>query len=128
MNFLPCLATNILYLTNFIYLAYKIIISWVLNAVKNQLMIILLKCGYVNKIFFIENGNESSVSIFFKHIILSLIYMHLIINTLKNFWLIMGQRKNSLVVFLWKRRTTSVFFGHYIISNGLYQAMRSNIG
>ena len=34
----------------------------------------------------------------------------LIINTLKLFWPIMGQRKTSLVIFLCKRRTSSVVF------------------
>ena len=49
------------------------------------------------------------------------------INTLKPFWPILGQRKTSLVIFLWKRRTRSVVFLANIISNGLYQAFRNNI-
>ena len=34
----------------------------------------------------------------------------LILNTLKHFWLILDQKKISLVVFLWKRRTNSVVY------------------
>ena len=38
-----------------------------------------------------------------------------------------GPRKTSLVVFLLKRRTSSVVFLANIISNVLYQAIRNNI-
>ena len=33
-----------------------------------------------------------------------------IFDTLKHFWSILGQRKTSLVIFLWRRRTSSVVF------------------
>ena len=49
------------------------------------------------------------------------------LNTLKHFWFILGKRKTSLVIFIWKRRTSSVVFLANIISNGLYQAIRFNI-
>ena len=44
------------------------------------------------------------------------------------FWLILDQRKTSLVVFFMKMENEfNCLFGLNIISNGLYQAMRNNI-
>ena len=39
-----------------------------------------------------------------------LLKLVLLLNTFKLFWPILGQRKTSLVVFLWKRRKSSVVF------------------
>ena len=47
--------------------------------------------------------------------------------TVMLFWLILGQKKTSLVVFLLKRRTSSVVFLANIISNGLILAIINNI-
>ena len=56
-------------------------------------------------------------------------YFIRLINTLMLFWPILGQRKTSLVVFLWKRSTSSVvFLSTNIISNGIYKAIKNNIG
>ena len=50
-----------------------------------------------------------------------------ILYLLLTLWPILYQRKTSLVVFLWKRRTSSVVCSVNIISNGLIQAIRNNI-
>ena len=56
------------------------------------------------------------------------IFFNINLNTLKHNWPILGQKKTSLVVFIWKRTTSLVvFFGNDIISNGLYQVIRNNI-
>ena len=48
--------------------------------------------------------------------------------TLKLFWPILGQRKNSLVIFFMKKENEfSCLFGHNIISISLYQTIRNNI-
>ena len=52
---------------------------------------------------------------------------YLTLNTLMLFWLILGQRKSSLVVFLSKRGMSSVVFLTKIISNSLNQVIRNNI-
>ena len=47
-------------------------------------------------------------------------WLEVAVNTLKDFWLILGQRKTRLVVFLWKKKNKfSCFFELNIISNGL---------
>ena len=46
------------------------------------------------------------------------------LNNLRHFYPILGQRKSSLVIFLWKMRTSSVVFLTNIISNGLCQALK----
>ena len=48
-------------------------------------------------------------------------------NTMKLFWLILDQRKTTLVIFLWKMRTSSLVFLANIISNALYQTIRNNV-
>ena len=53
---------------------------------------------------------------------------YLIFNTLKLFWLILGQRKLAFLSFYEKEKEFSCHFGHNIISNGLNQAIRNNIG
>ena len=56
------------------------------------------------------------------------ILINLIFNTLQLFWLILGLRKTSLVIILWKNENEfSCLFGHNIIFNDLYKAIRNNI-
>ena len=51
------------------------------------------------------------------------------INTLKVFWPIFGQRKTSILIFFEKIEGVQLFFfGHNIIFNDVYQAIRHNIG
>ena len=58
---------------------------------------------------------------FLLHTVFLLYYTHTtLINTLKHFWSILSQRKSSLVVFLWKRRTSSVVFLATILFQMVY--------
>ena len=52
----------------------------------------------------------------------------LMFNTLKHFWPRLGQRKTSLDIFMKRENKFSYLFGHNIISNGIYQAIRNNFG
>ena len=46
---------------------------------------------------------------------------------MKLYWPLLGQKKTCLVIFLWKRKTSSDVFLANVISNGLYQAIKNNI-
>ena len=78
-----------------------IIRNWVLCSINNFTVIILQFTDCLG-----WNINKSVVNLFYEFILVSIIN----INTLMIFWLILGQKKTSLVIFLWKRRTSLLSF------------------